>query len=99
LGVTLGLALGKPLGIFGGALLGARLFRLPPPAGAAATLGVAMLGGVGFTMSLFIGGLAFGEGPLAAPARLGVLAGSAISAAAGLALLARALPRGAPQPA
>ncbi|MEZ5994915.1 MAG: Na+/H+ antiporter NhaA [Hyphomonadaceae bacterium] len=89
---ALGLSLGKTLGIFGGAMIAARALGLALPAGGAAMLGIAALGGVGFTMSLFIGALAFGEGPEAAPMRLGVLAGSALSAAAGLALLNRALP-------
>jgi NhaA family Na+:H+ antiporter len=93
IGAALGLALGKPLGIAGSVWLGARLLKLPLPTGGSALLGVAMLAGVGFTMSLFIGALAFEDGPLAAPARLGVLAGSLVSACSGLALLARVLPK------
>jgi NhaA family Na+:H+ antiporter len=93
LGAALGLAVGKPLGICVGAWLGVRLLKLPAPASAGALLGVAMLAGVGFTMSLFIGALAFGDGPLAAPTRLGVLIGSVVSALGGLALLARVLPK------
>jgi NhaA family Na+:H+ antiporter len=99
LGTALGLAVGKPLGICAGAWIGARLLKLPAPADAGALLGVAMLAGVGFTMSLFIGALAFGDGPLAAPMRLGVLIGSLASALAGLALLARVLPKAAGAPA
>jgi NhaA family Na+:H+ antiporter len=59
-------------------------------------LGIAMIAGIGFTMSLFIGALAFGEGDIAAPTRLGVLIGSLLSAVAGVALLAHALPNNAP---
>lgn len=91
LGVAFGLAIGKPLGIWGGAWIGARAFKLPLPAAGAPLLGVALLAGIGFTMSLFVSGLAFGDGPLAAPARLGVLLGSAVSALAGLVVLSRAL--------
>lgn len=96
LGAALGLALGKPLGIFAGASVGALVMKLPLPATSGALLGVAAIAGIGFTMSLFIGGLAFGDGALAAPTRLGVLIGSAVSAAVGLTLLHRALPQPAP---
>ncbi|MEZ5970734.1 MAG: Na+/H+ antiporter NhaA [Hyphomonadaceae bacterium] len=92
LGVTLGLALGKPVGIYGGVWLATRVFKLPSPAQASNLLGVAMIAGIGFTMSLFIGSLAFGEGPMAAPTRLGVLIGSLLAGAAGVAVLARTLP-------
>jgi Na+:H+ antiporter, NhaA family len=92
LAVAAGLALGKPIGIVGAAWLGARLFKLEAPASFGAMLGVAMIAGIGFTMSLFIGGLAFGDGALTAPTRLGVLIGSGVSAACGLAFLARVLP-------
>jgi len=91
LGIALGLIVGKPVGVFGASWLlmhftGARL-----PAGASWSqfFGVCVLCGIGFTMSLFIGTLAF-EGQAAAfetQLKLGVLAGSLISAAAGVALL------------
>ena len=51
-------------------------------------LGIGMLGGIGFTMSLFIGMLAFPEPAYAAQVRLGVLAGSLVSAVLGYLLLA-----------
>jgi NhaA family Na+:H+ antiporter len=58
-----------------------------------------MLCGIGFTMSLFIGSLAFEEGgPGALSYRLGILAGSAMSAVAGLLVLALTLPRSAADP-
>ena len=50
-------------------------------------LGMTMLAGIGFTMSLFIGNLAFGTGDLATPVRFGVLGGSFASAIAGLIVL------------
>ncbi|MGE3143390.1 MAG: Na+/H+ antiporter NhaA [Hyphomonadaceae bacterium] len=93
LGAMLGLAIGKPVGIVGGACMGARLLKRELPADFSALSGVAMLAGVGFTMSLFLSGLAFGEGELAIPSKLGVLAGSAVSALLGMAMLARALAR------
>ncbi|MEZ5960510.1 MAG: Na+/H+ antiporter NhaA [Hyphomonadaceae bacterium] len=92
LGVTMGLALGKPLGIYGGVWLATRILKLPSPMQDSSLLGVAMIAGIGFTMSLFIGSLAFGEGPMAAPTRLGVLIGSLLAGAAGVAVLARTLP-------
>jgi NhaA family Na+:H+ antiporter len=62
--------------------------RLPEGAGWAETYGVAVLTGIGFTMSLFIGGLAFpGQPALAEQAKIGTLAGSLLSALAGYILL------------
>ena len=96
LGVTAGLLLGKPIGIAGFALLAARLglARLPAGAGVGALLGVGLLGGIGFTMALFITTLAFGDSTLAAAAKVGVLAASVLACLGGVALLARTLPRG-----
>jgi NhaA family Na+:H+ antiporter len=57
-------------------------------------VGVSMVAGIGFTMSLFVGALAFyGDPALEAPIRLGVLGGSVISAVLGLIVLAIFLPR------
>jgi Na+:H+ antiporter, NhaA family len=95
LGAALGLALGKPLGICACVWLATRILKLPAPGPPLQILGIAMLAGIGFTMSLFIAALAFGDGPLAAPTRLGILAGSLISAVGGLLLLARVLPKAA----
>lgn len=92
LGVVLGLFLGKPLGVTAGAGLAVAtgLGRLPPDVGWPQICGVALLAGVGFTMSLFVAALAF-EGPGAAlSVNLSVVIGSALSATAGLAVLARA---------
>ncbi|MCB9740826.1 MAG: Na+/H+ antiporter NhaA [Deltaproteobacteria bacterium] len=94
LGVLLGLLLGKPLGIFGASWLAVRLGlgQLPPGAKWSQLLGAAQLGGIGFTMSLFVTGLAFGEPGPVAQAKLGILVGSAIAAVIGLFLLGRSLP-------
>jgi NhaA family Na+:H+ antiporter len=92
LGIALGLVLGKPLGIIGGAVFCVRVLKLPAALDARSLLGASMLAGIGFTMSLFIGALAFGDGALAAPTRIGVLIGSVISAAIGFAILHKALP-------
>lgn len=90
LGIALGLILGKPAGIML-AILGCEQAGLgvrPAGAGLLHLWGMALLCGVGFTMSLFIGSLAFPEAPeLVGAARLGVLGGSLISALAGAAIL------------
>jgi NhaA family Na+:H+ antiporter len=90
LGVALGLFLGKPAGIFGAlaALIGLKLARRPTGATWLDLFGVSLLCGVGFTLSLFIGELAFPHSALAAQVRLGVLAGSILSSGAGMAVLA-----------
>ncbi|HEX9184623.1 MAG TPA: Na+/H+ antiporter NhaA [Burkholderiales bacterium] len=91
LGIIAGLVLGKSLGIFGVSWLAIRGGLAPMPAGATwgSLFGLSLLCGVGFTMSLFIGGLAFeGLGPeYAVMTRLGILAGSLIAALAGYAVL------------
>ena len=91
LGIVSGLVIGKTLGVFGVTFLAIRFGLAPMPAGAnwASLLGLAMLCGIGFTMSLFIGGLAFeGLGPeYATLVQLGILGGSLISALGGYALL------------
>jgi Na+:H+ antiporter, NhaA family len=89
LGIALGLFLGKPLGIFAATWLAVAARLAPRLQGAswAQILGVGMLGGIGFTMSLFIGMLAFSEPAHAAQLRLGVLSGSLLSALAGFLVL------------
>jgi NhaA family Na+:H+ antiporter len=76
LGVVLGLAVGKPIGI----TLAARLHGGAPRG----VLLVGLVGGIGFTMSLFIANLAFDDGPLLGTAKLAVLVGSGISMVVGL---------------
>lgn len=79
-GIALALALGKPIGITAFALGAAYLGRMPLPFSLTQLIGVGCLCGIGFTMSLFIGGLAFaGDETSEAAARLGVLMGSTLS--------------------
>jgi len=91
LGVALGLFVGKPLGVLTLAWLAARtgLGELPAGVKWIHIAGAAALCGVGFTMSLFIGGLAFELPENLAHAKVGILVGSALSAVLG-ALLIRA---------
>ncbi|SHF84219.1 MULTISPECIES: Na+/H+ antiporter NhaA [Halomonadaceae] len=95
LGVALGLLLGKQLGVFTFAWLAIRLRLARMPAGVRwwHLYGVAVLAGIGFTMSLFIAGLAFDDPGALTAARQGVLLASAIAALLGGALLAATLPR------
>lgn len=91
LGVFFGLVAGKPIGILGSTWLIRRFAngsgRLPqPPAG---RLGLSLLGGVGFTMSLFIAELAFGDSPHGDAAKIGILAASLVAASSGFLLLRR----------
>ncbi|MBW2457772.1 MAG: Na+/H+ antiporter NhaA [Deltaproteobacteria bacterium] len=89
LGIIVGLFLGKPIGIFVFAWLAVKLRLADLPAGVSwlPLLGTAMLGGVGFTMSLFIGGLAFADPAALDTAKVGILAASLLSGALGLATL------------
>jgi NhaA family Na+:H+ antiporter len=90
LGVALGLFIGKQVGVFAAAALAIalRLADLPARASWAQLYGVSLLCGVGFTMSLFIGLLAFPTAELQDEVKIGVLLGSAASALCGAALLA-----------
>ena len=94
LAVTAGLVLGKPFGIvlFSYASVRMGLTRLPDGIGWKIMLGAGCLGGIGFTMSLFIAGLALG-GTLLDEAKIGILAGSTVSATLGCLLLTAFLPR------
>jgi NhaA family Na+:H+ antiporter len=91
LGSALGLLIGKPVGITSLTLAGAAILKQKLPCSPAQLFGVATIAGIGFTMSLFIGALAFGPGDLATPVRFGVLGGSLLSALLGLAFLATIL--------
>ncbi|MBV8935220.1 MAG: Na+/H+ antiporter NhaA [Alphaproteobacteria bacterium] len=95
LGIAAGLFLGKQIGVFGAAALVIRRgwAQLPEGAGWLALYGTSILTGIGFTMSLFIGTLAFGESDREAPMRLGVLVGSALSALSGAVVLSLAARR------
>lgn len=95
LGIAAGLFIGKQAGIFGSIWIAARTGFASPPGRAtwAQIYGVAMLCGIGFTMSLFIGGLAFPDSPeLIDEVKIGVLAGSILSAVAGFLILRFARP-------
>ena len=99
-GIILGLAVGKPVGIAGATWLAVRVGIARPPEGATAAqvIGAGFIAGIGFTMSLFVGALAYPE-EMQDRVRLGVLAGSIFSACAGAAVLALAGARRAvPQP-
>ena len=89
-GVAAALVLGKCLGILGGVVLAVRFKIAPLPTGArwSHVLGVALVAGIGFTMSLFVTELAFvGEESLALSAKIGILSGSFVSAVLGLGIL------------
>ncbi|HEX2252882.1 MAG TPA: Na+/H+ antiporter NhaA [Thermoanaerobaculia bacterium] len=89
LGAILGLVVGKPVGILAFSWLAVRLgiAAVPPSVGWRQLAGAGALAGIGFTMSLFIGALAFGEGPLLDQAKLGVMAASVVSAVVGAGVL------------
>ncbi len=98
LGTAAGLVLGKQLGVFGAVVLAARLNLAQLPAGVTRPqlYGGAILCGIGFTMSLFIGDLAFRDSPRGDEVKLAVFVGSIISAVIGLIVLSIATrpPRG-----
>jgi len=101
LGIAAGLFLGKQFGVFGFAWLAIRTGIAKLPAGAtwASLYGVSILCGVGFTMSLFIGSLAFESTSSDIremfDERLGIILGSLVSAVVGYFVLARTLPKAA----
>jgi NhaA family Na+:H+ antiporter len=94
LGIGLGLFLGKQLGIFASAWAAIKLGIADKPAQSnwLQLYGVATLGGIGFTMSLFIGALAFTDAALLDQVKLGVLTGSLLSGVVGYGLLRLARP-------
>jgi len=89
--VAIGLVVGKLLGIAGAtaAVVRGRVGRPPPGVQGRHIIGAGALGGIGFTVSLFITGLAFHSEALQADAKIGILAGSLIAALTGAAVLAR----------
>ena len=94
-GIALGLVLGKPIGIVGAALLmrATGLARFPDGMDLRAMIGLGMLCGIGFTMSLFIGSLAFANSPLHyTESVIGVLLASVVAALLGLGWLRMVLP-------
>ena len=89
LGIALGLFLGKPLGITLFSLLAVKTNIAVLPAGVkwSHIFGAGMLGGIGFTMSLFVSGLSFTSPELLNYSKLGILLGSILAAGAGLLFL------------
>ena len=93
LAIAAGLILGKPLGVFGASYLAVRLGIASKPAsvGWGGILAGGMLAGIGFTMSLFIAGLALPE-ELLYPSKVGILLASAFAAVVGLVLMIAVFP-------
>ena len=89
MGVILGLLLGKPIGITLFTYVGmkTKLFSLPENVTLKDVFGLSLLCGIGFTMSLFINGLAFTETYLIDSSKLGIFIGSIVSAVAGYLIL------------
>ena len=89
LAVILGLSIGKPVGIllFSWLLVRFGLAQLPPDVRWRHLAGGGFLAGIGFTMALFIAGLAFADESLLRSAKMGVLVGSLVSAIAGMLIL------------
>ena len=81
LGIALGLIVGKQVGVFGLTMLMVKtgIAKMPHGATALHIYGISCLAGVGFTMSLFIGGLSFADAEMMNQVRLGVLSGSIVS--------------------
>jgi NhaA family Na+:H+ antiporter len=94
LGIATALFVGKQIGIFGSvrAAVALGIARRPRGANWLQIYGVSLLCGIGFTMSLFIGGLAFDDPALAAAVKVGVLGGSVLSAVMGYLLFLAAAP-------
>ena len=97
LGIAVGLFLGKQIGVFLATWIGVKsgIARLPENVTWRHVYGVACLTGVGFTMSLFIGSLAFGAADEMNAVRLGVVLGSVLSGLFGYVLLKSAAPKAA----
>lgn len=101
IGIAMGLFVGKQIGIFGFCWLVVKLklVQLPADINWASLYGTAALCGIGFTMSLFIGSLAFesDDQNMLFDERLGILIGSLVSGLFGYLVLARSLPPGSPE--
>jgi NhaA family Na+:H+ antiporter len=89
LGIVLGLFFGKQLGITLTSFVAVKTGQaeLPPGVTLPQIYGASILGGIGFTMSIFVASLAFADGPLLAAAKLGILVASTISGVTGFAVL------------
>jgi len=95
-GALAGLTLGKPIGVMLGVLAAMYLFKakLPKAVRLGHIWGAGHLAGIGFTMSLLIGGLAYADADQLAAVRVGVLGASVLSAVFGWILLSRQRPKG-----
>ena len=95
LGIIAGLVIGKPLGIISFVLISARLgiTKLPEDVSQKQIIGIGCLGGIGFTMSLFVTNLAFSDAIAVDQAKVAILLASAVSAVLGSVLLVRAARR------
>lgn len=91
LGIVLGLTLGKPIGLIGAAWLAtrAKIAALPPGVAWKHMIGAGVLGGIGFTMSLFIASLGLGSPALLEAAKIAILLGSLIAGSLGVLVLWR----------
>jgi NhaA family Na+:H+ antiporter len=94
-GIVLGLFFGKQVGITATSYLAVKTGRAELPSGVtlAQLYGASILGGIGFTMSIFVAGLAFPDGGLLPSAKLGILAASAVSGVVGFVVLKLVLAR------
>jgi NhaA family Na+:H+ antiporter len=94
LGIVLGLVVGKPIGLVGATWVAVRSGITQLPAGVrwAHMVGAGAVAGIGFTMSLFVGTLAFGEGELLEAAKVGIITASVIAGVLGYVLLSRTRP-------
>ncbi len=99
LGIAMGLVLGKQIGILGFAWVAVKAGFASLPTGVSwlQISGLASIAGVGFTMSLFIGNLAFDSPEQMALVKIGVLSGSTIAALVGIAILKMASPESGPE--
>jgi NhaA family Na+:H+ antiporter len=95
LGIATALFFGKQIGVFGSvrAAVALGIARRPRGTNWLQIYGVSLLCGIGFTMSLFIGGLAFDDPTLTSAVKVGVLAGSILSAVVGYLVFVAAAPR------
>ncbi|MDA8233902.1 MAG: Na+/H+ antiporter NhaA [Clostridia bacterium] len=89
IGIIAGLVIGKQLGIFGFSylMLRSKVANLPNNVSLSHLYGVSLVGGIGFTMSLFIATLAFQDENLLAIAKISIIIASILSAAAGMIFL------------
>ena len=101
LGIALGLLIGKQVGIVGFSWIAVKagIAQLPEGVGWRKVHGLSLLAAIGFTMSLFIGNLAFTDQAMIDAVKVGVLSGSLVAAIGGYFLIKSALPEGSAEPA